>query len=615
MKTNPKNKAGKKPGQKITKTIPVVSNTQEKVQLYWYLLLAAITLICFLPMFQNGFTNWDDQHYVTENPMLIGPDWHAIFTQPVASNYHPLTMLTLAFNYQISQLDPSSYMTLNLILHIANTLLAFYFILLISGRNVWVSFLTAVIFAIHPLHVESVAWVSERKDVLYTFFFILSLIQYWKYLESGKKSSLWLCFIFFILSLLSKPAAIILPLVLVALDYWKSGAINIRPFTRKIPFLLIALVFAIITLFIQKESGAVSDLNKFPIWTRPLFASYGLMIYFFRFFIPYPLSVFHPFPAASNLGLPVLLSPIFLLAFIGALFYFRKNRLIIFSFVFFIINLLLVLQIISVGAAIVSERYTYVPYIGLAFLFSMLIHKYLIKNGSSLKWIISLVVIASLGTITYGRVQVWKNGGTIWDNAVAIYPDASTIRLNRANYKITLAINPAYSNETEALYQSALDDVNIAIHNSTGFAKAYENRAFIYYNTGKYDEAFEDANTLLKLDTLNHVGYAIRGAIYIDKNEPDKALSDLSKSISINNQYQFALENRAFLLYSHYKKYREDIDEYSRIIELYPQGNYYLYRSYCYYNVGDLQNAKKDAYTALQKGVDVPVEYRNTIGL
>src|SRR4030095_16229991 len=158
--------------------------------LLWILPIVIVTAVCLSPMLKNSFTNWDDEFYVVQNALLRGPDWEGIFSKPVVSNYHPITIATLAFNYSMTQLDPSSYLITNLLLHLINTALVFYFIWLISGKKLWVAAFSAIVFGIHPMHVESVAWVSERKDVLYTLFFLLSVIQYWRFLTAGKNKNL-----------------------------------------------------------------------------------------------------------------------------------------------------------------------------------------------------------------------------------------------------------------------------------------------------------------------------------------------------------------------------------------------------------------------------------------
>src|SRR5215204_2186110 len=217
-------KAGPVQSKPVSKLVKAKGNS--KILLTWILPILAVTGICFFPMLKNGLTNWDDEYYVVQNALLRGPDWTGIFSKPVVSNYHPITIATLAANYSMTGLDASSYLITNLLLHLINTGLVFYFIWLISGKKLWVAAFTAIIFGIHPMHVESVAWVSERKDVLYTLFFLLSLIQYWRFLSDGKNKNLIYCFLFFALSLLSKPAAIILPLLLLLLDYWRGRAFH-----------------------------------------------------------------------------------------------------------------------------------------------------------------------------------------------------------------------------------------------------------------------------------------------------------------------------------------------------------------------------------------------------
>jgi hypothetical protein len=140
----------------------------------------------------TGFTNWDDHEYVLNNGLLPGPDWPGILSKPVVSNYHPLTVLSLAMNYAMTQLRPISYLATNWVLHLVNTGLVFYFIWVISSHVGWAALFTALVVAIHPMHVESVAWVSERKDLLYTLFYLLALLSYWRYLRRGRRLDYWL---------------------------------------------------------------------------------------------------------------------------------------------------------------------------------------------------------------------------------------------------------------------------------------------------------------------------------------------------------------------------------------------------------------------------------------
>jgi len=581
---------------------------------YLPLLFAAvgITALCFLPMLNNTFTNWDDEIYVNNNPLIKGPDWKGIFTQAVSSNYHPLTLISLVINYKLTGLDPSSYLLFNYLLHLVNTGLVFYFIWTISGKKIMVAFLTALIFGIHPMHVESVAWVSERKDVLYTLFFVLSLLQYWRFLEKGKSLNYWSSLLLFILSLLSKPAAIILPLVLFLLDYWKGREMTKKSVLEKIPFFLLSLLFGILTVKMQ-SAHAIAGLELYPWWARIFFACYVVMIYFFRFFIPYPLSAFHPYPSPANLGLPVLLSPIFILALVVFLWYQRRNKLLVFGLLFFVINLLLVLQIISIGNTIVSERYTYVPYIGLSFIVGIFFDRY---SKSKLPfWLTAGAVTLIFGIITFQRTKVWKDSDSLWSDVIKHYPYSPVPRTNRANYIINRAIDPANKAQKDILFQRALDDCNVAINVKPTHTPGYEDRQFIYYSLNKNKEALADAEQLIKLDPRNKLGYYTRGLINMRLNEPLKALKDFDSCISIKPDYDAALNNRGTVLVNSFQRFAEALIDFNKAISINPDGNYFLNRSVCNYRLGNTPAAKADAVVAAQKGAVIPENLRKLLNL
>ena len=611
-----KNKTRGKPDAKRG-SAPVHRKQRERSRFRWIFVLIAIILAAavFSPMLRNGFTNWDDWDYVVNNAKLHKPDWKAIFTEPFVGNYHPLSMFTLAINYQISQLDASSYLIINFLLHLINVGLVFYFIWNISSKNNWVAFFTALIFGIHPMHVESVAWVSERKDVLYTLFFLLSLIQYWKFLRGQKKTTYWLCFVLFVLSLLSKPAAIILPLVLLLLDYWKGRDIAKKVMAEKIPFFLMSAVFAIVTLSIQSHS-AVVKLESYPLWTRPLFGCYVLMNYLYRFFIPHPLSAFHPYPSTEHMSLAIYLSPLLVLALLTFVWYKRKNKLLVFSFLFFLINLLLVLQIISIGSSLVPERYTYVPYIGIAFFISMLLTKLNVNIRMPVFASLCLLVTGIFGLMTFQRTKVWRDSNSLWTNVIKQYPDAALPRTNRANDNIMRAADPANRNMTTALYNQALEDCNVALKNKPDDLEAYKNRQNVYLNTLRDQEAMADANKLIKLAPNDNTGYFTRAVINMRSNQIDKALADFDKSLSLNSNLDFVWSYRGTLFFNYLHKYAEALSDFSKAIDLNPASGYnYMNRSYCYYYLGDKIKAKEDAVIAIQKGMSFPDDYRKLINL
>ena len=580
----------------------------------WLFGVLAITGLCLIPMLNNGFTNWDDDVYVTSNLIIKAPDWEAIFTRSSAYNYHPLTMLTLAFNYAISGMDPFSYHLVNWLLHILNTALVFLFIYKISGGKIFVAAFTSLIFGIHPMHMESVAWISERKDVLYACFFLLALLQHWSFLETGKRPKLLYCFIFFILSLLSKPAAIILPFVLFLLDHWYGRSFNWKVWAEKIPFFIFSFLFGFITIKVQ-SAEAIVGLDIYPLWTRFFFACYTIMIYTARFFVPYTLSAFHPYPSVDSLGLPVLLSPIFMIALLILLWLKRKDKLLVFSLLFFIVNLLLVVQFVSIGLTIVSERYTYIPYIGLAFLAGMWLNKYLDSRSALFIKAIPFIIGIIFGFISFQRTKVWKDGDTLWSDVVKHYPDVATPRSNHADYLRKMAGLLANKSQADELLRRALEESSMAIKLKPTHIKAYVNRQNIYLVLGKDSLAMADAETLLKLQPSNSQAFYTKGFAYMRFDRDDSSLFWFNKSIETDPTADFVLNSRGTLLFNKFKRYNEAIADFTRAIELNPKGEYFYNRSNCYFRMGDVIKAKSDALTAMEKGFIIPDAYKSSLQL
>ncbi|HNM26352.1 MAG TPA: hypothetical protein PKL15_13015 [Saprospiraceae bacterium] len=265
----------------------------------WAIWIPAILLLVYFayqPALQNDFVNWDDPTYVTENPLLLRPtpeNKAALWSQPVSLNYHPLTMLSLAWNMDPAKPKARPFIATNIFLHVCNTALVFLFAYFLSRRKLLVAIFTALLFGIHPMHVESVAWVSERKDVLYTLFFMAALLSYLRYVRRGGWGWLAATLGLFVLSCLSKAMAVSLPLVLLLIDFyegrlWQEGKIVWRAVLEKIPFLVISLLFGVKAVEIQ-SAGAIGDFQAFSLIQRIAIASYGFLFYLYKLFVPPPM--------------------------------------------------------------------------------------------------------------------------------------------------------------------------------------------------------------------------------------------------------------------------------------------------------------------------------------
>ena len=398
--------------------------------------IVVISIIAYLPVFHNGLLAWDDDGYIKKNALIYSINLKEIFSHNVLGNYHPITMLTLALEYHFFGLNASGYHAVNLLLHLLNVILVFYTVFLLSDK-VAVALVASLLFGIHPLHVESVAWAAELKDLLYTFFFLAAYIFYLKYLKKEAAAGAaaapapaaatatkfyYLALLLFAVSLLSKAMAASLPLVLILTDYFKGRRIDKKSLLEKVPFFLLAIVFGLVAIMAQKSFGYTQLATTITFPQRLVFASFGFITYLYKLLFPLNLSAFYPYPVNSNgVYIPIqyyayVLSFLALAAYI--IYSHRFSRKIIFGMGFFAITILLVLQLLPVGKAIMADRYGYIPSIGIFYLagegFSFLWSK-------KLKWV--AVVLLSVSAVlfsvkTYTRCGVWKDDMTLWNSII-----------------------------------------------------------------------------------------------------------------------------------------------------------------------------------------------------
>jgi len=402
-------------------------------------------------------------------------------------------------------------------------------------------------------------------------------------------------------------------MVLFLLDYWKGRQGGLKLVLEKIPFLVIAILFAVLTVQIQSQK-AMTGLDVFPIWSRLFFACYGIMIYFFRFFIPYPLSAFHPYPSLDHLGLAVFISPLFVAALFIFTWVWRKNKAVVFGFLFYLVNLLLVLQLVSIGYTIVSERYTYVPYIGLGFLFSMWLNKYLSVSAKFPVRIGAGLVLLIFGVISFQRTKVWQNSDALWTDVIKHYNDAAIPYTNRAYY-FSMMADTMHSAEATTLYEKVIEDCDAALENDPGFQKAYETRGLAFLKLNRDKEALADGDSLIKQAPGKTIGYSISGTASMHLNQFEKAITNFNTCLKINPDDPSVLNKRGAILYNQYQKYHEALDDFTKAIQLNPQADYFLNRSRCYYLLGDISKAREDVRMALKKGLIISMEYRKLLNL
>ena len=431
-------------GVKPIQTKPTPKKPLIEIELKWVaLLLTAITFLVYAMVWGNGLV-WDDDPYITLNDAVKSFDLKALLTEFHVGNFHPLTMLTLAVEYALVGESPWLYHFNNLLLHSANSLLLYLMILRLSGKF-WVAILTAVLFAIHPLHVESVAWAAERKDVLYVFFLLLAMLQYMTYVGSRKWLSYGLSLLFFVLACLSKGMAVVLPALLLITDWWMlDRKLSLQNLVDKIPYLIVTFAFAYIATTAQKEAGADASTLISSIYTaaeRFQIVAYSFLFYWVKTFWPIQLLPFYPYPPKPNGALPsVYLLASFLLIVFAVMVYVwgRRDKRIWWGVGFFIISISTVLQIFPVGSAIVADRYYYLSSVGPLFLIAAGI-SWLMEKYANVGNLLAVFVLLACAVLTFNQVSHWKNGLTLFAPAEQVYPEDAMVLSNLGWHYIHVA--------------------------------------------------------------------------------------------------------------------------------------------------------------------------------
>ena len=517
-----------------------------------WLFLAVIGLvfpIVFYHLFSAGFIAWDDPEYVVNNKDVHQFAFKSFFTHFYIGNYHPLTMLSYAIDWKLFGKHAVGYHIENIVWHFLNTILVFYL-----GKRIQLKPLQALVlafvFAFHPLQIESVAWVAERKNLLYAFFFLLSLLFYIQYKNTQSTKQLLFVYLCFIGSLLAKPSAVVLPLVFILIDVFLFKESFKQFYKRHILLLILSLALGIVTVFAQEEAKFLMNTHNYPIINKIGIFGYGFFHYISKFLIPINLSAFYSYP--NSLNTVTVIGFISLVAF-TALVYFlikKKHYLIVFGVFLFVVNIILVLQILPFGDAIAADRYMYLPIIGLTLSCIYAFNKF---NVNRLVIIMLLVVLSSF---SFTRSALWKDSLSLFLNVLKTNP-SSFIAINSLGveymerndfekaYKYLnqiVKLYPTYYkgyynrgllNGKTQNYEKAILDFTKAIEYKN-YYKSYAGRASVYLALKDFPKAISDAETALKMDPKNLKANYVLANCYDDLNQLNKALSYYNAAISLN---------------------------------------------------------------------------------
>ena len=506
--------------------------------------LLVITAVCFWPSLFNGFFCWDDKdvplapfvrHLNKENIGKYLSTFHA-------GLYHPLTTLSFAIDYAVGNGSAFPFHVTNLLLHLANTFLIFILIRKLFN-NFSIALIVAMLFGIHPMHVEAVAWITSRKDLLYVFFFLGSMISYAFYADGNKKQFYFLSLVLFLFSCLSKIQAAVFPLALFLVDYLRNRKIfSKRSVLEKIPFFIIALIFGIINIIAQKGYGYIDYKAPYSVTERLISFCYGFAQYIFKILVPANISVFYPFPfhPGEQLSFIFYLCPLILLLFLAlTVFLFLKSRReYVFGLGFFFLFIFLVLLINNYRETIITDRYTYLGSAGIFILIATAGFQ-VYEKMKRMKWILpafGIICILALSTMTFERNRLWHSPPGLIEAALGHYPD-SPILLNTMG---SMAID-------SGSYLKALTFLDKAIAKNKNFAYAWYHRGMAESKLENYPEALKGFSRAIALNPAFIDACFGRANVFRLTGENQKALEEYSQVLVMNRNYFGAWQDRAIV--------------------------------------------------------------------
>ena len=572
-----------------------------------YLLLTGISLAVFTQTIRHDFVNFDDDMYVYNAPAIqAGPTLKGIvaaFTSPHARNWHPLTTLSHMLDCRLYGLNAGSHHATNVVLHTIAVLLLFRVMRQMTG-TLWKSAIVAALFAVHPLHVESVAWVSERKDVLSAVFFFLMLDAYIRYARAASIRRYTVVTALFVAGLMSKPMVVTAPIVLLALDYWplrrfdqiastraktkitQSGnrrRIIQRLLLEKVPWLILSGGVGIITFALQKR--AAGSIPPLPFLWRAQNAVMSYVIYAWKTFWPRRLAVFYPHPNDTLATWQVVLAIAFLLAITCAAIVWRDKRPYLFTgWFWYLVMLVPVIGLVQVGEQGHADRYTYLPSIGL-FLIAVWAAGDVAVMGQVRLWrgvatAGTLVVVAALAGTAFTQASYWRNSETLWAHALAVTTDndfahnnlgylcvdrgeldtamshfeaASKIRSGKLHPHYNLGTAFVEMNIGDALARKGQPDEAMAhfeqaITLQPDYAEAYFNRGNVLYAKGRIDEAITDWEKDLQIQPNDANAHTGLGNALLRKGALKEAIAHYNKAMALAPEDPHSRSNLAWVL-------------------------------------------------------------------
>ncbi len=573
------------------------------------LLLIVLIAASYMPVRELGYA-YDDGQYVLGAPQISHglnlPDIKWALTATHASNWHPLTWISYMVDTQIAGMKPGQFHTTNLLLHIACALLLF-FVLNRLTKSAWKSLFVAALVGVHPLHVESVAWIAERKDELSALFWFLTFWAYIRYTERRTITRYLPALLFFTLGLMSKPMLVTLPFTLLLLDYWPLGRLSgenrvpIRTLiVEKIPLFLLSAASCIVTYVVQKAGGAFGTVSYYPLHIRLMNALNSYVMYIWKMVWPMDLAVCYPHPGFNLPIWKVIAAGVFLLAVTALVIRARTKRpYLVFGWLWYLITLIPVIGIVQVGNQAMADRYTYVPLIGLFVMIAWGVPDMLKRdNGCArpfapgLSLVAALLVLALAG-LTRIQVGYWMDNYTLFKhaseavdgNAEAYSNYGAALRIMGDNagaleqYKKAAAIDPnvpiIHANLGGAYHElgrdnEALPEYQKAVKQNPNDASLYTNLAVVQATLGKLKDARFSFDKALKLNPKYAEAHNEYGNFLSSTGRSKEALVQYNAAIAINPTFTDAYYNKGVALHT-IGRFNEAVDAYRKVVRLNPE--------------------------------------------
>jgi Flp pilus assembly protein TadD len=592
-------------------------SSPEKGNVILCLLLVAATLALYNPVNRHPFVNYDDDRYVIDNPHVHnGLGWDTIawaFTSTEQANWHPLTWLSHALDYRFFGQNPTGHHFTSLLIHAANAVLLFLLLTFATGR-IGPSLFAALLFALHPLNVESVAWVAERKNVLSTFFFLAAIGAYGWYAQKPG----WLRYLavagLFVLGLMSKPMVITFPFVLLLLDYWPLGRIDGSPATttlrpakfspsrlmaEKLPLLAVSAASAVITMQAQQAGGAMRSTAQFSLGVRLENAVVAYAMYLWKMVWPSHLAPIYPHPGDSLAGWQVSVSVLVLLAVTGVGLKFLAERYLLTGWLWFLGTLVPVIGLIQVGDQAMADRYAYIPLIGV---FVMIAWGGAAladtrEIGVAVRVILAACVLFALSVATHRQLSYWANNDDLWMHALAV-TERNFIAHDNLGGELLLR---GQADEAYSHFQAAAD-INPQDPMSRSNLGAY------LQEHGQLEEAIKQDTRVISLTSdpgLLAATYANLGTAYRMLGADEQARESYDQALRLN-----ASQSNAYLglgqLLEKQNRLNEAIDHYARAVELRPSDRGFLLLGHALESGGRRTEALAAYQQALKLSPDWP---------